>query len=451
MSSNSGDIGLSDLFGSPAGSSEEAGGVTPSEHSSIRSIGSRMRAVGRVLFRADTCLELLTSWMVFLSYTLYWVIIRTASLLYLVSDCPNFGIFNRPACRYPPPLGSNSKFRPLMLIAKVATISCLGYLVFVIANLVQLEVLGHYKLSARCVLSLTKCESNFVIYDETVDISRDELALINSILRPNNLEISGGDLQAVNERKITPINNKTVMSAKSGEKSTSAMLVGEANKVDGNMHEDRNIVYKFETPTVAKENPEIDADPDLGSKTENLVKVAGRHSGLPRIVGRPAVTASRASTGTGLPRLLAATGGKNILEFSSMQVSVPETPKVTTVYWRPWMSVSRRVHHSTTRPTHSTYTSVKPYYFEESTRAKSWPPVKDIVMTTVRPYLHSSIPDLKTQSTKSSSSRFIAFTPMRIVRKRGSRINLERSREMDQEPLDSIQTQMDRPPTGAYN
>ena len=57
--------------------------------------------------------------------------------------------------------------------------------------------LERYKISMSCVLSLTKCESNFLIYDETQHISRDELALINSILCTKNLEIKGGDLKAV--------------------------------------------------------------------------------------------------------------------------------------------------------------------------------------------------------------------------------------------------------------
>ena len=128
----------------------------PSQHSSIRSIASRMRSVGRVLFRANTCLELITSWFIFVGYTLYWVIFRSLACLYLVSDCPGFGPFLQPACRFPAPLGSNTRFRPLMLIAKVLSVSCIGYLIFLIVNLAQLEITGRYRISASCVLTLTK-------------------------------------------------------------------------------------------------------------------------------------------------------------------------------------------------------------------------------------------------------------------------------------------------------
>ena len=130
--------------------------ANPSQHSSIRSIASRMRSVSRVLFRANTCLELVTSWLIFVGYTLYWCIFRSLACLYLVSDCPGFGPFLQPACRFPPPLGSNTRFRPLMLIAKVLSVSCIGYLIFLIVNLAQLEITGRYRISASCVLTLTK-------------------------------------------------------------------------------------------------------------------------------------------------------------------------------------------------------------------------------------------------------------------------------------------------------
>ena len=127
-----------------------------SQHSSIRSIASRMRAVGRILFRADTCFEIITSWLIFLGYTLYWVIFRSMACLYLITDCPGFGPFLHPACRFPAPLGSNMCFRPFMLVAKVLSVSCIGYLVFLVVNLAQLEITGRYRISASCVLTLTK-------------------------------------------------------------------------------------------------------------------------------------------------------------------------------------------------------------------------------------------------------------------------------------------------------
>ena len=112
--SNTDDIEMSDHYSTPTGTNNdsgdggEAGGTSVSQHSSIRSIGSRMRGVGRILLNSDTCLELFTSWTIFLGYTVYWILVRSVALIYLVSDCPTCGPFDRPVCRYPPPLGSNS-------------------------------------------------------------------------------------------------------------------------------------------------------------------------------------------------------------------------------------------------------------------------------------------------------------------------------------------------------
>ena len=456
--SNSDDIGLSDLFSTPpgtnSGNDEQAGGV--SGHSSIRSIGSRMRAVGRVLLSSDTCLELFTSWGIFLGYTLYWVLIRSAALLYLVSDCPACGPFDRPACRYPAPLGSNKKWRPLMLCAKLGTVSSLAYLLFLITNIIQLEVIGRYKISTSCVLSLTNCQNNFLISDETQHISRDELALINSILRTKNLEIKEGDLKTIVEKVILPIDNMTnLVSAKSGEGTsfgpTTAKLIGKDDNVDEKMLDGKEIIYKIDTPGISNQKAGLASDAKTDPEKEISVKASGRHGGLPQLVQHPHWAGGRASAGTQPPRLLAATAGENTISFSLLQATAVDTSEPATVYWRPWISVvTERPHSSSTeRPT---YSSTERPKYSSTERPNSWPRIRDVVLTTVTPILQSSIPDFHYQTTK-SSSRFVAFTPMRIVRKRGSRITLQKqaargmSSEIDQQTLsDPMPNQLERPP-----
>ena len=171
---------------SGAGDNDDEGADRGSRHSSLRSIGSRMRAIGRLFLRSNTCLELLTTTAIFVGYCAYWVIFRSLACLYLVSDCPaTIKPFSHPSCAYPQPIGGNTRWRPCFMLSKILAFSSMTYLLFIVGNLGQLELYGRYQVSGTCVLALTNCKANFVICDETANLSKAEFNLINSILKRN--------------------------------------------------------------------------------------------------------------------------------------------------------------------------------------------------------------------------------------------------------------------------
>ena len=83
------------------------------------------------------------------------------------------------------------------MLSKLVAFSSMSYLVFIVANLGQLELSGRYEVSGSCVLALTNCRPNFVICDETANLSKAEFTLINSILRKNFLQIKEGNLETI--------------------------------------------------------------------------------------------------------------------------------------------------------------------------------------------------------------------------------------------------------------
>ena len=204
-----------------------------------------------------------------------------------------------------------------MSAAKLGTVSALTYLLFLIANITQLEVIGRYKITTSCVLTLSNCQPNFLIGDETQYLSKDEFALINSILRKSNLEISNGDLQTIQEKVITPIENMTDLVAdKAGESTfepTAALLTSKNDDGDEIILNGKEMIYKIETPTDTSNQKAGLADAGRDPEKKMTVKATGRHLGLPQLVRRPHWANRRASAGTQAPRLLAATTGEDIV------------------------------------------------------------------------------------------------------------------------------------------
>ena len=121
------------------------------------------------------------------------------------------------------------------MLSKILAFSSMTYLVFIVGNLGQLELYGRYQVSGTCVLALTNCKANFVICDETANLSKAEFNLINSILKRNFLQITKGNLETI---KQTPqIINTTDMAQPTPE----AMTLSQNNVMD--------IGYLIETPT----------------------------------------------------------------------------------------------------------------------------------------------------------------------------------------------------------
>ena len=83
------------------------------------------------------------------------------------------------------------------MISKLVTFSSMSYLVFIVANLGQLEISGRYEVTGSCVLALTNCRPNFVICDQTKNLTKAEFTLINSILRKSFLQIREGNLESI--------------------------------------------------------------------------------------------------------------------------------------------------------------------------------------------------------------------------------------------------------------
>ena len=119
------------------------------------------------------------------------------------------------------------------MIAKLMSLSCATYLIFMVANLGQLEIRGRFKISASCVLALTNCQPEFVICDETGNLSKAEFHLINSILRKNFLQITEGNLKSLHQVPTKPVNMT---------KPTSAAQTFSQGK------DNSDILYVIETP-----------------------------------------------------------------------------------------------------------------------------------------------------------------------------------------------------------
>ena len=173
----------------------DGGGST---HSSLRSIAGRMEAIFRLFLRATTWLEIGISTVLFTLYITYWLLFRTGACLFLSTDIPPRCFpFNQSSCQYPAPLGSNSSFRPQFALLKILTLAALVYLIFLMINICQLEVIGRWALTGQCVLALTNCRRIFLIYDQTYNISEPQFNLINHILRKHFMEIANGSLVVV--------------------------------------------------------------------------------------------------------------------------------------------------------------------------------------------------------------------------------------------------------------
>ena len=178
------------------GGQNDGGGST---HGSIRSIIGRMEAVFRLFLRATTWLEIGISTVLFTLYIGYWLIFRTGACLWLVTDIPSPPCFpfNHSGCQYPAPLGSNSRFRPQFALLKILTLAALVYIIFVILNIFQLELIGRWALTGQCILALQNCRRIFLIFDNTYNISEPQFRLINHILRQHFMEISNGSLTVI--------------------------------------------------------------------------------------------------------------------------------------------------------------------------------------------------------------------------------------------------------------
>ena len=173
----------------------DGGGST---HSSLRSIAGRMQAIFRLFLRATTWLEIATSTVLFTLYLTYWLCFRTTACIFLSTDIPpRCYPFNQSSCQYPAPLGSNSSWRPQFALLKIITLAALLYLIFLMANICQLEVIGRWALTGQCVLALTNCRRNFLIYDQTYNISEPQFNLINHLLRKHFMQIANGSLVVV--------------------------------------------------------------------------------------------------------------------------------------------------------------------------------------------------------------------------------------------------------------
>ena len=186
-----------------------------SNHSSLRSIASRMNAIFRLFLRSNTWVELLTSSLIFFGYVGYWLIFRTTACLFLTTDCPaRIPPFNHPSCQFPAPLGQNNRWRPTFALMKLVAFSGLVYLLFLTINIVQLEVVGRFQLTGSCVLALTGCKRNFVICDEVYNVSRAEFNLMNHLLEKHFLQIRAGNLVAIpHPPSIVNMSEMTTMKA----------------------------------------------------------------------------------------------------------------------------------------------------------------------------------------------------------------------------------------------
>ena len=182
-----------------------------STHSSLRSIASRMQAIFRLFLRATTWVEIATSTVLFTFYLTYWLCFRTTACLFLSTDIPaRCPPFNHSSCQYPPPLGSNQSWRPQFALLKIITLAALLYLIFLMANICQLEVVGRWALTGQCVLALTNCRRNFLIYDEVYNISHPQFNLINHLLSKHFMQIANGSLVVIpNPPQIINMSNPT--------------------------------------------------------------------------------------------------------------------------------------------------------------------------------------------------------------------------------------------------
>ena len=129
------------------------------------------------------------------------------------------------------------------MLSKILAFSSMTYLLFIIGNLGQLELHGRYQISGTCVLALTNCKANFVICDETGNLSKAEFNLINSILKRNFLEITKGNLKTIEQ--IPQIINKTDMAQPTPEAQTSSQ------------NNDMDIGYLIETPSTQVDQGEL--------------------------------------------------------------------------------------------------------------------------------------------------------------------------------------------------
>ena len=293
-----------------------------------------------------------------------------------------------------------------------------------------------------------------MICDETQYISWDEFSLINSVLRKSFMEIKGGDLTTI-QVPVKPIVNQTNIMSDSTS-STTAKLMGKIDTDNETMDNTNELVYKFVTPADPARVLALDAGkPNLGPEAEDSVKAAfsGRHEKLPKQVHRPSWADRRAGApATEPPRLVAALAGETILDCSTAQVTIATTSTATepvSGWWRPWESVTRRLHPAIPRPSFkdynvqrptpseylfqrnnfSTMNHLQPQYLAGTNGTGQWSRVQDLLMTTVQPMMRSEVPPASTYPTTRAptTSRFVAFTPMRIIRRRGSRIQLEKT------------------------
>ena len=163
-----------------------------------------MRSVGSILLRSTTCCELMSNWLIFIGYSIYLISLKFVALLYMVTDLPQWGPFSRPEFSWPPPLGGNTKCRPIMALIKLITVTIIGYLAFLVVNLVQLELIGKYELSVCCILTLNGCKPNFMIGEQTKHITKAKFVLINSLLKKHGMALEGGDLVAL-DNDLTPV------------------------------------------------------------------------------------------------------------------------------------------------------------------------------------------------------------------------------------------------------
>ena len=270
------------------------------------------------------------------------------------------------------------------------------------------------------------------------------------------MEIKEGNLVSIHQVPVKPpiINQTNLMSGTS----TAAHLSGKIHLDDGMNASD--IVYKFTTPNdpAAKGKSNLDRDHDV----ENSGK--GRHDNLPQQVFQPSWADRRGSTvATAQPRLVTAPAGENNLDFSSVQVSkVTTSPTEPVKFWRPWESVSRKIHpaiprasfkgYNVQQPTpaeelynFSTMASMQTPYLVGANRTGYMPRLRDLLLTTVQPMLRSEIPPTSfiPHASRAPTSRFVAFTPY-IVRKRGSRIQMTKQGTNPKES--GPQTNIERPP-----
>ena len=125
-----------------------------------------------------------------------------------------------------------------MMLSKILAFSSVTYLLFIIGNLGQLEIRGRFKISGSCVLALTNCQAEFVICDETGNLSKAEFNLINSILKRNFLEITKGNLKSI--KQVPQIINNTVNMSTMAKPTTEAQTSSQNKDID--------IVYLVETP-----------------------------------------------------------------------------------------------------------------------------------------------------------------------------------------------------------